>query len=146
MSRTLVLMFGVGLWMVSPGRAADNPDNLNMPRNVAGAEPAGTIAAEPCGTCATHHCRLRGCLGHLREWLCYRDTQEPIKCCGCGSSPCCHPQLHTYFLEHCRACAHDDEPGIPITFSYTDLLDRNGDVLGCQGGGCGGCGGCRGCK
>src|SRR5258706_4405096 len=98
MSRTLVLMLGMGLWMVSPTRAADKPENINMPGNVAGAESAGA-PVEVCAGCEARCGRLRCCLGNLRNWLCYRDSQRPCKAELCGG-PCCYPQLHTFFLQH----------------------------------------------
>jgi hypothetical protein len=160
MSRTLVLMLGMGLWLTGSSRAADKPEKLDMPKTAASAvlpkaepamaEPAKAESAsapdEPSGCCKRRCARLRGCLGHFKDWLCYHDCQQPCKPKLCGSVPCCHPQLHTFFLHRCEACTHEEEGGIPITFNYTDLLERNGDSH-CGSGGCGSCGGgCRGCK
>src|SRR3954454_14964276 len=99
MSRTLVLVLGVGLWMVSPGRAADKPDTLNMPRPVAGAEPAGQTAfGEEYDGHEVRGGRWRCCLSNFRDWLCYRDPERPCKPELCGSVPCCRPQLHSFFI------------------------------------------------
>ncbi len=157
MSKTLVLMFGVWACTVGTGLAADKTESLplpkrmpgtnqaedkseslSMPKPVAGADPAHDSAASQAegheGRCGG----VRGCMSRFREWLCYRAPEPPVKMPLCNGHPCCHPQLHTFFLHRCGACVPpDDGQGYPITFSYTALLERNGDGSSC---------GCRGCK
>jgi hypothetical protein len=55
----------------------------------------------PCCEC----CGTMTCHGAWRErfwaWLCYQPIQR-AGCCPCATSPCCHPSLYLYFVDHCK--------------------------------------------
>jgi hypothetical protein len=136
MSRTaLVLVLSV--WAAVTVRAqADQPvETLGMPRSVSGdVVYQGAPAVECHGSSKG---RVRGCLSHLKDWLCYRSTRGH---CKCEPVPCCRPKLHAFFLHRCQGgCDHYDGEVIPVYFSYTDLLHDNVAIGGCCGTSCHGC-------
>jgi hypothetical protein len=72
--------------------------------------------------------RGNSCLRKFVGWLCYRPSISWGQCCS-KQEDCCTPELHTFFLHRCCCVAPDDCSGIPIGFSYTELLLHNGGCL-----------------
>jgi hypothetical protein len=131
------------LWgLLSHAQEGKHPEALTMPRT-------DSVSASPVlvenycpQMCDRPEGRLRSGMRCLLDWLSFRRTPDNGACSCKVCTPCCRPQLHAFFLHRCRACPEDNQAGIPITFSYTNLLHQSGPCLtghGCAHGGCVGC-------
>jgi hypothetical protein len=117
----------LGLWalLAVQGWAADGPEALVMPKRVTMSTPVWEDSAGQVQNCDCHR-PVRSCLARFADWLCYHPGRASA-CAGCMCEPCCYPPAYAFFLHNCRCCTHDDGQGIPIHFSYTDLLNQCGD-------------------
>src|SRR5262245_5729402 len=100
-----VLIVGLTFSVWHGTRAAEMPEPVGMPRPVGTSTVAMPPSPQPAplGTeeCPRHH-PVRGCLGRLRDWLCFRSPATSDCTCCTHDLPCCRPPLYAYFLHRCN--------------------------------------------